>query len=272
MTTAPWIDWLLNLFFPDRCVQCGQTGTLFCPRCCAKLRPYPLDDAPAGLNGVAVAWLYEGGLRKAIHRMKYTGARRMAQPLGAMIAVAAQHQLPPADAVLPVPLHADRLAERGFNQAEELARQVAQRNGLPLLCTGLERQRDTGHQAGLSRAERRTNIAGAFVWRANQPPPLRVILVDDVLTTGATLVACADALRAAGSREVYAAALARSLAPDQPMCPGAEKGYATITISAAKGANDVDPSTARRSAAHRDSVPPAARRPAARRSPGHGGR
>jgi ComF family protein len=272
MSTLPWIDRLLNFFFPDYCVQCGQMGTLYCAPCSAQLRPYPLDDAPEGLDAVAVAWLYEGGLRKAIHRMKYARIRRMAEPLGRMIATVAVERLPPADAVVPVPLHAERRAERGFNQAEELAREVARRCGLPLLTTGLERRRATGHQAGLSRAERRTNIAGAFVWRSAQSPPARIILIDDVLTTGATLVACADALRAAGSCSIYAAALARSLAQDRGADPDAQKGYATIEYSAAKGASDVDPSPAWRAAADRNPISPAARGSAARRSPGHRGR
>lgn len=255
MYTPRWLTWLLNLFFPDRCAHCGRLGALFCAHCCAQLRPYPFDDTPDGLDAMAVAWIYEGGLRKAIHALKYRRMRRMAEPLGAMIAAAALTHLPPADAVVPVPLHADRLAERGFNQAEELARQVAQRSGLPLLTTGLERLRDTGHQAQLSRAERRRNIAGAFTWRSATPPPPRVILIDDVLTTGATLVACTDALRAAGCRTVYAAALARSLAPQHNVYSDAQNGYATIEDSPTREAHNVDPSPTRRSAANRDPIP-----------------
>jgi predicted amidophosphoribosyltransferase len=113
-----------------------------------------------------------------------------------------------------VPLHAGRLAERGFNQSEELAARLARRTGLPLV-PGLLRCRDTGHQASLGRRARQGNVEGAFVWAVPAPPPARVLLVDDVLTTGATLAACADALRAAGTREVRAIAIARSLAPGQ---------------------------------------------------------
>jgi ComF family protein len=160
-----------------------------------------------------VAWVYEGALRQAIHRMKYSRMRRVAAPLGDLLADHLRANPQPADVLMAVPLHAGRLAERGFNQSAELAARIARRSGLPLL-PGLERCRDTGHQASLGRAARRGNVEAAFVWAVYAPPPERVLLVDDVLTTGATLAACADALRAAGTREVRAVALARSLAPD----------------------------------------------------------
>ncbi|MEI7644376.1 MAG: ComF family protein [Chloroflexales bacterium] len=206
-------DRLLDLLFPDRCVACGCAGVLLCARCRAGLRPYPPEAPPAGLDGMAVGWLYEGAIRQAIHRMKYTGMRRVAAPLGDLLAERLRAAPLPADALMAVPLHAGRLAERGFNQSEELAARIAQRCGLPLV-PGLARCRDTGHQASLGRRARKGNVEGAFIWAIHAQPPARVLIVDDVLTTGATLAACADALRAAGTREVRAVALARSLAPD----------------------------------------------------------
>lgn len=216
MSFSTLMDALLALLFPDRCVGCGHLGALFCPTCRAALRPYPLDDPPPGLDAMLVPWLYAGPLRQAIHRMKYRSQRRLAAPLGDLLAEALRRQPQPADAIIPVPLHATRLAERGFNQSSELAARIARATGLPLV-SGLERCRDTGHQAQLGRRERHDNIAAAFVWNVYTPPPARVLLVDDVLTTGATLVACGDALRAVGTQEVRAVALARSLAPAQKM-------------------------------------------------------
>jgi ComF family protein len=210
------LDRLLDLLFPDRCVACGAAGALLCPRCRATLRPYPPEAPPAGLDGVAVASLYGGVLRTAIHAMKYRRMRRVAAPLGDLLAEHLLAAPQPADALMAVPLHAGRLAERGFNQSEELAVRLSLRCGLPLV-PGLQRCRDTGHQASLGRRARRGNVEGAFVWAVHAPPPARVLLVDDVLTTGATLAACADALRAAGTREVRAVALARSLARGQKM-------------------------------------------------------
>lgn len=203
------LDRLLDLLFPPRCAACGRSGQLLCAACRGGLRPYPRDDVPAGLDGATVACIYDRTIQRAIHHLKYLRQRRIAHPLGDLIYVALQLDPQPADAILAVPLHADRLAERGFNQSDELARHLAAHSGLPVLA-GLERSRDTGHQAGLSRLKRGSNVAGAFVWRGSRPPPERVLLVDDVLTTGATLVACAEALRDAGAREVRAVAVARS--------------------------------------------------------------
>lgn len=222
------IHQLLDLLFPDRCAGCGGGGGLFCDRCAASLAPYPAEAPPAGLDGAAVGWIYSRPLQQAIHRLKYLRVRRVAVPLGDLLARQVCGALPAVDALIAVPLHPERLAERGFNQSAELGRRLARATGAPLLRGGLERTRDTGHQARLSRSERQSNMAGAFIWRAPTPPPRRALLVDDVLTTGATLAACAEALRAAGSREIYAVALARSLAPAAqgrrkvlPVVPGA---------------------------------------------------
>lgn len=212
MQLRPLLSGLLDLLFPDRCAGCGGPGGLLCAACRAGLSPYPPDEPPAGTDGATVAFVYGGALRPALHRLKYGRARRVAEPLGALLGAALLTAPQPADALIPVPLHPARLAERGFNQSEAIARAAAERCGIPLLTAGLERVRDTGHQAGLDRAARAGNIAGAFAWRRGAPPA-RVLLLDDVLTTGATIAACAAALREAGVREVRACAVARSLAP-----------------------------------------------------------
>ncbi len=211
MLLSSLLNGLLDLLFPDRCVVCGGAGGLLCPRCGGRLQPYPPAPPPADLDAVAVAWLYGPEVRRAIHALKYQRRRRVAYALADRLSMA----LPPlpADALVPVPLHAERLAERGFNQAEELARRLGQHWQLPVCSQGLVRERATGHQAQLGRRDRQTNVAGAFLWCGPGHPPVRPLLVDDVLTTGATLSACAEALRGAGAHEVRAVALARSLAP-----------------------------------------------------------
>lgn len=206
------LDALLGLLFPDRCAGCGRLGGLFCGACQAALTPYAEEQrvAAAELAGVRIAFVFEGPLREAIHALKYGRRRRMARPLGALLAEHLRARPLPAQTLLAVPLHPARLAERGFNQAAELARELARGGGPPLIEGGLVRVRATAQQAQLNAAQRRENIRGAFVWRGPAPPPQRVLLVDDVLTTGATLGACAAALRQAGAQEVYGAALARS--------------------------------------------------------------
>jgi ComF family protein len=208
-------DNVLSLLFPDRCAGCGHTGSLLCADCCARLQPYPGNGAlrlqgrpeqPLFLDDVRAVFVFAGALREAIHRLKYERVHRMAAPLAALLL---PHMLP-ADALMPVPLHPRRLAERGFNQSKLLAHHLAELSGTPMQAEGLLRCRDTAHQVGLDAHARQTNVQGAFVWRHPTPPPPRVLLVDDVLTTGATLGACALALRQAGTREVRALALARS--------------------------------------------------------------
>ncbi len=212
------VDTILGLLFPDRCASCGRVGSLFCAECQAELRPYPAGsptvthpyDRSTFLDAAAVVFVFEGPLRDAVHCFKYKRIRRMARPLSNLLqAYLALHPLP-ADAIIPVPLHHHRLKQRGFNQTEVLAQHLSPACGLPVLARGLERSRHTEHQARLAAQERLSNVRGAFVWQPSTPPPTRVLLLDDVLTTGATLGACAQALRAAGTREVRALALASS--------------------------------------------------------------
>jgi ComF family protein len=217
-------DTLLGILFPDRCAGCGRTGSLLCETCRTRIRPYPgtgralalpADGSKLLLDQVAIAFVFDGALRAAIHRLKYDRVRRMVEPLGELLAQHMRAHPLPADALVPVPLHPRRLAERGFNQSELLAQHLSLQRGVPLLASGLARSRDTAHQVGLHINERRKNVHEAFVWQQPARPPARVLLIDDVLTTGATLVACAHALRLAGAREVRALVLARSQ-PDRP--------------------------------------------------------
>lgn len=210
-------DALLEFFFPDRCIGCRRVGTLLCAHCAAKMRRYPSQvllslppDAPSLLQDVGVVYVYEGTLRKAIHALKYEQLPRIAVPLGLLLAHYVYTNPLPADVVIPVPLHPRRLQQRGYNQSELLARTLAAHSPLTVLVGRLERQRDTPAQVNLNAWQRQINMRDAFLWRGTEPPPARVLLLDDVLTTGATLFACASVLRSVGVREVRALALARS--------------------------------------------------------------
>jgi ComF family protein len=155
---------------------------------------------------------YEGGLRTLIHELKFRGRRRVAERLAALAAPdAARAGLLTSGAVLvPVPLHPRRREERGFNQSELLALALGRRSGLPVIADVLVRRKQTRSQTGLSAAQRRANVEGAFAVRGRGRVAGRaVVLVDDVVTTGATALACARALRDAGAREVRLLSLAR---------------------------------------------------------------
>jgi ComF family protein len=209
-------DTILGLLFPERCAGCLRLGELLCPTCRATVRAYPDDHYKVtALSGVQIGFVFDGPLREAIHQLKYQRRKRVARPLGALLTDRLLLRAFPAEALIPVPLHVSRQAERGFNQAEELAHGIIQRMPMPIITSGLTRIRATEQQAQLDARMRKQNTDGAFVWQGAEPPPKRALLVDDVLTTGATLSACATALRAAGAQEVYAIALARSLPPSE---------------------------------------------------------
>lgn len=150
---------------------------------------------------------YEGSLRAIVHAFKYGPRPTLARPLAARLRACGGDVLEGADIVVPVPLHASRQRQRGFNQAAELARHLR----VPGL-DALDRVRRTASQADLPAARRHANVRGAFAHVAGVDVTDRiVVLVDDVSTTGATLNACADALLTAGAREVRALTVARAV-------------------------------------------------------------
>jgi ComF family protein len=147
-----------------------------------------------------------------LHELKYHARRRVAARLAEELAAdpAARAVLQPGVLLVPVPLHPRRREERGFNQAELLAAELARRAGVDVAVGALVRRRDTSPQTGLSAAARRSNVAGAFVVRRQSRVAGRaVVVVDDVMTTGATARACARALREAGVAEVRVLTAAR---------------------------------------------------------------
>ncbi len=166
---------------------------------------------------------YDGGLRELIHLLKYEQVRPAARVLGRMLAEAladldSSWTLLPV-AVVPVPLHARKLRQRGFNQSELIAREALEDGGWKWPADAapgvLERRRETQSQTGLTRHQRRENIRGAFaVARPEEIAGREVLLVDDVFTTGTTVSECARVLRRAGASKVYVATVARTLKAD----------------------------------------------------------
>jgi predicted amidophosphoribosyltransferase len=221
----------LNIVFPQRCAGCGLGPWPFCAVCRSELRPLEppwcarcgrpslqplttcLDCPPEPLTSARAPFHYSGPVRSAIHRLKFSGWRDVGGALsGAMAALG----LPPVDAITWVPLARPRLAERGYDQARALARGLAHELHAPTLRL-LRRVVVTAPQARRGGAARRRAMQDAFASRGPAPP--RVLLVDDVLTTGATAAACAEALTMAGAHEVHLAAAARSLSSPPPALP-----------------------------------------------------
>ena len=201
---------LLDLLLPPRCGGCGALGALYCEACRGAIRRLEEPDRARfkRLSRLRSAALYEGPLEKALHRFKYEGRRPLAGPLALLIAERLAVEGLAAEAIAWVPLHPRRQRSRGYNQSELLARELARLTRLPLR-PGLQRTRDTPPQVGLDRLRRAANVVRAFRWVG---PPLAggpLLLVDDVATTGATLDACATALREAGAGAVTGFTVAR---------------------------------------------------------------
>jgi ComF family protein len=174
------------------------------------LSPQAIADPPVFRRARAVARFEDGPARRLVHRLKYSDRGELARPLGAWMARAGADVLADADAIVPVPLHPLRLWTRRFNQAAALARAIALKADKPFEPQWLQRVKATRSQVGLSREQRAENVQGAF--RASPGAPIkgrRIVLVDDVLTSGATANAAARALLRAGANDVDLLVFAR---------------------------------------------------------------
>ena len=174
------------------------------------LSPQAVTDPPVFQRARAVARFEDGPARRLVHRLKYSDRGELAAPMGAWMARAGADVLAEADAITPVPLHARRLWTRRFNQAAALGREIARRAGKPFEPALLRRIKATRSQVGLSREQRVQNMQGAFrAAPAASVQGRRIVLVDDVLTSGATANAAARALLRAGAAQVDLIVFAR---------------------------------------------------------------
>ena len=227
-TYQPYLAALADMFYPERCVGCERRSSdVLCRTCFEAL---PRVDRPVcercglptafatfvceeckyvdfGFESARAALKYEGVGKEIVHALKYRGYKRVVEKLAAplMLQVLDEGRF---DAVVPVPLHRSRLRKRGFNQAELLARGVARKINATVSDT-LEVVHSTRDQVELSAAQRRANVAGAYKARGSLRG--RILLVDDVFTTGATMSACAGTLVQAGAREIHALSLCRTV-------------------------------------------------------------
>ena len=208
------MTWGLNLIAPPFCWACGGRAGRREPLCggCRSEVSW-LPGNPVVLQGVAT-WApvsYEGPARALVGALKFRGAAALATSMAAQIVAGAPERLlPPHAALVPVPLRPARARRRGFNQAERIAAQIASRTQLPVVDCLSRGGRASGRQVGRDRLERLAGPAGEVALRQGSLPARDVVLVDDVVTTGATLSACARALEAAGIRPLGALAYTRT--------------------------------------------------------------
>lgn len=224
---------ILNLLFPSKCPVCGNRSdnhlyNPFCKNCWEGIERYsgPACKAcgmptvssytticetclktPPPFSQVLYYGIYEGQLKEAIHLLKFNGIKRLSMPLSFLFA---ELPIPRVDGIVPVPLHKKRLLQRGFNQAAAISQSLSEKLKIPLMLHVLTKVIDTPPQIKVSGKERIKNVQDAYSV-SDEVEGLELLLVDDVITTGATVRECAKALMDAGAKDVSVIALARSM-------------------------------------------------------------
>jgi ComF family protein len=230
----------LDLLLPLRCLGCGKEGNLICPACCETLPKVHLPicqrcgatfsegnlchmciNHPLTIDTIRSVFRFEETVRQAILQLKYKHLKAVAAPLGQLLAEYLRSHPMRGEVLVPVPLHPKRLRERGYNQASLIAQELNKLIGLPVAEDALIRVRDAVPQARTKSAiERRQNVKDAFACRQRLEGK-QILLLDDVCTTGATLDACATALKAAGASSVQGLTVAREMFALPPKSKGA---------------------------------------------------
>jgi ComF family protein len=221
----------LNLFFPKRCVGCGKEGFFICATCYRSISPIippvcPLCGKPQAsgllcpgclgwqseIDGIRSPFRFEGVIRQAVYQLKYRNLRALAPMLAVLLGNYINKYPVPGEILVPVPLHKIRVRERGYNQSYLMAKELGKFCGLPVDDKCLIRAKYSLPQARTTNVdERRNNVSGAFICRDGRLTGRKVILIDDVSTSGATLNACAAALKGVGAESVWGLTLAREI-------------------------------------------------------------
>ena len=222
---------ILNFLFPPRCVSCGKGGVFFCQKCRSKLiylQP-PLctrcsepirtgticqkcQSQTWDIDGIYSIFKYGGAIRQAIIQFKYENIKVLADPLSYCMAEYLRKHHLSFDIIIPVPIHKRRLRERGYNQSSLLARKLSYMTRMPVVEGVLVRTKHTPSQAKSDNvAQRRKNIKNAFTCASHDISGKRILLIDDVCTSGATLNSCATSLKSAGAASVWGLTLAKEI-------------------------------------------------------------
>lgn len=218
----------LDLLFPRTCAGCGREGRFLCGECSDTLKQVeppicaccglPLErrvvcpdchDMPFAIDGIRSAYRHTDLARDLVRSLKYNNVKALAAPLARLMSQYMEANPLPADVIVAVPTHPKRIRKRGYNQAELLAGELSRFTGLPKAIGSLTRPRNTPPQVRLGATDRRANVEGAFLCTNGAFANRRVLLIDDVCTTGATLNSCAIALKEAGAASVWGLTLSR---------------------------------------------------------------
>ncbi|HLD27496.1 MAG TPA: ComF family protein [Patescibacteria group bacterium] len=212
-------NFILGLLLPVECLGCNKEGVYLCDNCLTKIkiydRPEPFDHPLKYLEQVWSAADYRQGLlQKAIHYFKFRFIKELAKPLTKILIEFYQKRKtelnPAGPMIIPVPLNKKRFLERGFNQSEMMAEIFAEHFGFEFCSNAVIRHKNTAHQVGLTKKQRKTNVKNSFrVAKAVLIKDKEIILIDDVVTTGSTLEEIAGVLRQAGAKKVIGLTLAK---------------------------------------------------------------
>ena len=232
---ASWLKRLqvgvVDFFFPRQCVGCGKVGDFICVSCSKHLHRLILPlcqkcgkPEPSGVycpecwkkqssvDVIRSVFIFEGTIRSAVHALKYQNLYAISGCLGELMARYYKEYGLTGDFLLPVPLHEKRTRDRGYNQSELLAREISKIIHVPVKQRLITRVKDTKPQARTSVAEeRRKNVDSAFLCKNNEVAGKNIVVIDDVCTSGATLEACATALKTAGAKHITGFTLAREI-------------------------------------------------------------